>query len=209
MRAHAVLLRAPADLSEACPLPMYDLLRGAHAQLRVDSATPVQDLSPLLSGSTPPAQRVLSEGVWDRRQAAVRGLQPDDRERARVCSAAGQHAGAWLGAMPVSQRLRALPRMFQLGLCMRLGAPISDVRLLSGPVRDVCVATCMMRAGGTPRSAAGATETAPGRRGMMRCSGLWCGCCGGCGGRRRLWGSARCLGALPSPMRGAHCMRTL
>ena len=90
LRAHAVLLRAPADLSEACPLPMYDLLLGAHARLRADSATPVQDLSPLLSGSTPPAQRVLSEGVWDRRQAAVRGLQPDDRERARVCSAAGQ-----------------------------------------------------------------------------------------------------------------------
>ena len=49
-----------------------------------------------------------------------------------------------------------------------------SLTLLSGPVRDVCVATCMMRAGGTPRSAAGATETAPGRRGMMRCSGLWC-----------------------------------
>eukprot|EP00966_Prymnesium_polylepis_P281341 6500833-Prymnesium_polylepis.1 len=35
----------------------------------LDSAAPVQDLSHLLSGSTPPSQRILSEGVWDRRQA--------------------------------------------------------------------------------------------------------------------------------------------
>eukprot|EP00966_Prymnesium_polylepis_P188426 4366701-Prymnesium_polylepis.1 len=51
-----------------------------------------------------------------------------------------------------------------------------------------------MRAGGTPRSAAGATETAPGRRGMMRCSGLWCGCCGGCVAP---WDA-------PTPLRGAR-----
>ena len=94
---HARLLRAPSDLTGACALPMFDMLRLAHARLLVASAAPVQDLSLLLSGSTsPPPQRVLSEGVWVRRQAAVRGEQPDDRERARVCSTAGQHAGAWL-----------------------------------------------------------------------------------------------------------------
>ena len=138
VRAHARLLRAPRDLTGACALPMFDTLRLAHARLSVASATPVQDLSLLLSGSTPPPQRVLSEGVWDGRQAAVRGEQPDDRERARVCSAAGQHAGAWLGAVPVSDRLRALPRHFQLALCMRLGAPISDLAELPRPARCAC-----------------------------------------------------------------------
>ena len=68
----------------------------------------------------------------------MRGEQPDDRERARVCSAAGQHAGAWLGAVPVSDRLRALPRHFQLALCMRLGAPISDLAELPRPARCAC-----------------------------------------------------------------------
>eukprot|EP00966_Prymnesium_polylepis_P015721 363121-Prymnesium_polylepis.1 len=55
------------------------------------------------------------------------GEQPDRRERTRVCSAAGQHAGAWLGAVPVSDRLRAHPRLCQLALCMRLGVEISDL----------------------------------------------------------------------------------
>ena len=37
-----------------------------------------------------------------------------------------------VGAVPVSDRLRALPRHFQLALCMRLGAPISDLAELPG-----------------------------------------------------------------------------
>ena len=143
VRANARLLHSPRDLTGACALPMFDTLRLAHARLSVASATPVQDLSLLLSGSTPPPQRVLSEGVWDGRQAAVRGEQPDGRERARVCSAAGQHAGAWLGAVPVSDRLRALPRQFQLALCMRLGAPISACR--AAEACAVCVWCCRQR----------------------------------------------------------------
>ena len=138
LRAHGRLLRAPVDLSERCALPMFDALRLAHARLRTDSVASVQDLSHLLSGSTPPPQRVLSEGVWDKRQALVRAEQPDRRERTRVCSAAGQHAGAWLGAVPVSDRLRALPRSYQLALCMRLGVEISDLAELPRPALCVC-----------------------------------------------------------------------
>ena len=113
---HRALLRAPADLSEACPLPLFDALRLAVAAMGVASATPASapTLPTLLSASPSPAQRALAEGLWDRAYAVVLGLQSAPEERACVCSAAGAHAGDWLCCMPVTYALRAASRHFQL-----------------------------------------------------------------------------------------------
>ena len=131
---HRVLLRAPADLSETCPLPLFDALRLAVAAMGVASATPASapTLPTLLSASPSPAQRALAEGLWDRAYAVVLGLQSAAEERARVCSAAGAHAGDWLCCMPVTYALRAASRHFQLALAMRLGAELHE--LAEGPV---------------------------------------------------------------------------
>ena len=63
MYSTMVSYRAPADLSETCPLPLFDALRLAVAAMGVASATPASapTLPTLLSASPSPAQRALAE----------------------------------------------------------------------------------------------------------------------------------------------------
>ena len=68
--------------------------------------------------------------MWAVAYAGVLASQLDDVERSRVISCAGPFAGDWLGCLPVTIALRAVPRHYQLALAMRLGADIED---LSGP----------------------------------------------------------------------------
>ena len=96
-------------------------------------------LSDLLADSTHVSQRELSTGVFEVRAAAVLAEQPCERHRARLRSAGGISAGAWLDVMPVSDRLRAAPRLFWLALCMRLGMPIADLLPVDGRV-PTCLA---------------------------------------------------------------------
>ena len=126
---HRSTLHAPADLlSATCALPLYDSLRTAIGLLHEQGTK--FDLQALLSGS-PRSQHDLAEGVYLARRNDVLDSQPDPRHRARLISAGGSHAGAWLGAFPVSKWLTARGRHYQIALCMRLGAPLTDL------VRDV------------------------------------------------------------------------
>jgi len=131
---HAAALCMPSDLLSAdCALPTYDALRMAAAALSAHSSDPVS-LSSLLSASPSPAQRALAEGVWQQRREEVLGEQTDRAHRARVLSAGGPGAGAWLRGIPVTDRMRAAPAVFRLALVLRLGVPIPE---LGG-----CVTSC-------------------------------------------------------------------
>ena len=74
----------------------------------------------------------------------VLDAQPEPRHRARVISAGGSHAGAWLGAFPVSRWLTARGRHYQLALCMRLGATLID--LVRDEGEEVLCGGCKERA---------------------------------------------------------------
>ncbi len=122
---HRSILHAPTDLlSAACALPLYDTLRNAIGVLRSQGTD--CDLQALLSGS-PRSQHDLAEGVYLQSRNEVLDAQPEPRHRARLISAGGSHAGAWLGAFPVSKWLTARGRHYQLALCMRLGATLTDL----------------------------------------------------------------------------------
>ena len=68
------------------------------------------------------------------------GSQLTDADRARVESCAGRHAGAWLCVLPVVPALRALPGVFRLALCVRLGVALPELQPLSagGVVCGAC-----------------------------------------------------------------------
>ena len=134
-----------------------DTLRLAVARLGADSSDSVS-LSSLLSASPLPAQKVLAEGVWERRREEVLGEQEDRAHRARLLSVAGPGAGAWLRGIPVTDRMRATSAVFRLALVMRLGVPLPELGSVTscggcGSVHD-CFgrhpSTCMY-VGGTQR----------------------------------------------------------
>ena len=78
---------------------------------------------PLPPGA-PPTQHDLSEGVHVQLYASVLERQPDERHRARFLSAAGQHAGAWLGVIPITPIRRVRTPVYRTALRQRLGAPL-------------------------------------------------------------------------------------
>ena len=131
LRVHAGLLHAPSDLAADALYPYFDTLRRA-CLLLSSAARSRHALSDLLADSTHVSQRELSTGVFEVRAAAVLAEQPCERHRARLLSASGVGAGAWLEVMPVSDRLRAAPRLFWLALCMRLGMPVADLLPVGG-----------------------------------------------------------------------------
>jgi hypothetical protein len=57
----------------------------------------------------------------------VLGMQTDDKQRARVLSAGGHHAGTWLAAFPISLWTTARGRHYSLALNMRLGQPLPEL----------------------------------------------------------------------------------
>ena len=129
IRRHATIMHAPSDLSATSTLPTFAALRVAAGALAVASGQPV-DLSTLLSAS-PPAQRALAEGMWERVRAGVRGAQHDAGARARVWSTGGAYAGSWLDCIPVCAARRAVPSQYRLALAMRLGVVLTEVAEVS------------------------------------------------------------------------------
>ena len=63
--------------------------------------------------------------------------QPSMQHRARVYSAAGQHAGAWLGTFPMTCMTTVRARHFQLALALRLGCELPELGAVAG-VAPVC-----------------------------------------------------------------------
>ena len=55
-------------------------------------------------------------------------LQPSAQHRARLVSAAGAYAGAWLGVLPSNNDGHAArPAAYRLALCLRLGMPLHEL----------------------------------------------------------------------------------
>ena len=63
----------------------------------------------------------------ERRRRLLAAELSDPLRRAVFVSAGGQFAGHWVQAMPVADCWRARSRLFQLALCVRLGAPIPEL----------------------------------------------------------------------------------
>ena len=70
--------------------------------------------------------------------ADVARLQPDGRHAARLASASGMYAGAWLATMPLARHTSAAPYTFRTALCMRLGAPLDELRAAGGSEGHPC-----------------------------------------------------------------------
>ena len=83
------------------------------------------------------SQHDLAEGVFADRLAAVLQAQPDVRHQARVLSAGGQHAGAWLSVFPMTMWATARARHYQLALAMRLGCALPELLPVRG-ARSIC-----------------------------------------------------------------------
>ena len=137
---HAADLRLPPSaLSTISALPYYAGLRAAFDSLLARSPRAralYPDFTSLLSG-TPVAQRDLAEGVFVSRFLEVVAQQPSMQHRARVYSAAGQHAGAWLGTFPMTCMSTVRARHFQLALALRLGCELPELGAVAG-VAQIC-----------------------------------------------------------------------
>jgi hypothetical protein len=100
------------------------------------AAASFPDLASLLSGS-PRSQHDLAEGVFANRLIEVQQAQPDDRHRARLRSAGGLTAGAWLSVFPVTMWSTARARHYQMALAMRVGHALPELLPVQG-VRRPC-----------------------------------------------------------------------
>ena len=63
--------------------------------------------------------------------------QPSEAMRARLYSAAGLHAGAWLGTFPVTCMTTVRARHWQLAMLVRLGGAIPELMPVAG-VTPLC-----------------------------------------------------------------------
>ena len=89
------------------------------------------DLRSLLSDENA-TQHNISEGVFLSLRSEVLNSQIDDKQRARVLSAGGLHAGSWLAAFPVTPWTTARGRHYSLALNMRLGIPLPELLSAQG-----------------------------------------------------------------------------
>ena len=131
---HHAVLHLPADLASADGLPWMQQLRAAAGRLPVprsgDGAGTPRTLDGLLSGTpTSRSQHRLTDGVYVEMYEDVLALQPDARHRARMASARGAYAGAWLGMMPTGADDAPRPEVYRIALCLRLGAPLTELQL--------------------------------------------------------------------------------
>ena len=137
---HHTVLHLPADLASADGLLWMQQLRAAAGRLPAprsgdDAGTP-RTLDGLLSGTpTSRSQHRLTDGVYVEMYEDVLALQPDARHRARLISAGGAYAGAWLGKMPTDDD--AAPNLYRTALCLRLGAPFAELQF-----RQQCCPNC-------------------------------------------------------------------
>ena len=168
-------------LDSTSELPYFhglaNALQSLHSQ-SADAAAKHPDLASLLSASPQHAsQHALAEGCYAKQRLQVLQLQTDERHRARVYSAGGLHAGAWLCVFPMTMHATARAR------------DITSWRLLFGSVLScqsscpctaralfVAVALNTMRTHSIRGRAAVATATRSGRSDMMRyssCLFMW------------------------------------
>ena len=123
----------------ASPLPYVAGLEVSLRALHVQSAAArvaLPCLASLLSDSTHRwSQHRISEGVFAGLRSALLEQQLDDRQRARLLSAGGQQAGAWLCVFPVSVWSTVRARHYQLALRMRLGCVIPELQALLAAAR--------------------------------------------------------------------------
>ena len=119
----------PGDLSALPHIPFFDGMRHTLQRLHDQSSDAElrwPDLQHLLSDENM-NQHLISEGVYLKLRSEVLSMQKDDRQRARVLSAGGHHAGSWLAAFPVSLWTTARGRHYSLALNMRLGRPLPEL----------------------------------------------------------------------------------
>ena len=137
---HADAFCLPASaLSTVSTLTYYSGLRAAFTELHLRSARSTvlyPDFTSLLSGS-PVSQHDLAEGVFVDQFLEVVVQQPSEAMRARLYSAAGLHAGAWLGTFPVTCMTTVRARHWQLAMLVRLGGAIPELMPVAG-VTPLC-----------------------------------------------------------------------
>ena len=140
---HSAALHLPADLGELQGLAWGQQLAAAVARLPAprtgDGAGVARTLDGLLSGSpTSRSQHRLTEDVYVGMYDDALALQPSTRHRARLVSAAGAYAGAWLGVLPSSDGHTARPAIYRLALCLRLGMPLHELEAAPGTRCSAC-----------------------------------------------------------------------
>ena len=106
-------------------------------QIQCQAGVP-RTLEGLLSGTpTSRSQHRLTDGVYVEMYEDVAALQPDARHRARLASAGGAYAGAWLGRLPTHDDYEQ-PQIYRAALCLRLGAPFDELLLRGGAQQQRC-----------------------------------------------------------------------
>jgi len=130
---HHVALHLPADLAMAAGLTWLQQLTAAASRLPAPRAGAdagvLRTIDGLLSGTpTSRSQHRLTDGVYVEMYEDVLKLQPDARHRARLASASGAYAGAWLGRLPTGDDYEQ-PHIYRAALCLRLGAPFDELLL--------------------------------------------------------------------------------
>jgi hypothetical protein len=131
INGHKRSFRAPTLTDPNSTLPIFIALRQA-ATGAAAATQSARSLSSFLPGSPEVSQHTLSGELHEKRFEALLRELPDDRHRARLYSARGQFAGAWLGAFPVTGRLRVRPRLYWLALALRVGLPIRGLLPVQG-----------------------------------------------------------------------------
>jgi hypothetical protein len=149
---------------------MRHALQRLHAQ-SPDAQLKWPDLQHLLSDEKI-NQHSISEGVYLKLRSDVLGMQTDDKQRARVLSAGGHHAGTWLAAFPISLWTTARGRHYSLALNMRLGQPLPELLSNLGRRRSFAgrkvAGSSMIHLASTPPCAVRATAGGCGRSGTTR-----------------------------------------
>jgi len=140
---HCAALHLPADLRELQGLAWGQQLEAAVARLPAPrtgaNAGVALTLDGLLSGSqTSRSQHRLTEDVYVKMYEDTLALQPSSQHRARLVSAAGAYAGAWLGVLPSNDGHTALPGEYRLALCLRLGMPLHELEAASHTRCSAC-----------------------------------------------------------------------
>ena len=78
------------------------------------------DITEMIQVPTKLQQRLTRQHAKEKMSAMIEKA-PSQRDAARLRSIQGKGAGAWLNAMPTSNKLALVSRDFRLAACLRLG----------------------------------------------------------------------------------------